>query len=169
MTGLSEQQLAEIQAVAEAATAGPWGSHRDLDGVYTVQARPRITSSEGNTTDGDIARVCASEDGQAYADARFIAMARESVPALLARVAELEAERHQANEVLDDAVRELRAKDQRIAELERSLRAARQAKSEYHDDLAGALGYPHADWADLIDLAATNTAMIAKAGGPDGR
>jgi hypothetical protein len=94
---LSEQQLAEIAARAEAATAGPWGSRRDLDGVYTVQARPRITPTEGNTSDGDVAWLAPAGDEQTYANAWFIARARTDVPALLAdnarlraRVAELE-------------------------------------------------------------------------------
>jgi hypothetical protein len=42
--------------------------------------------------------------------------------AALARVAELEAERHSTNEALDSAVQAIRTKDQRIAELEAELR-----------------------------------------------
>jgi hypothetical protein len=83
-TPLSPERLAEIRARVEAVTPGPWGSHRDLDGVYTVQARPRLIPSEGNVSDGDIALVYTSAgDGQAYANARFIAEAPTNVRALL--------------------------------------------------------------------------------------
>ncbi len=89
---LTDQQLDQIAARAQAATPGLWGSYRDLDGVYTIQARPRI-SRHGQETDGDIATLAAGRsESESYANARFIAHAREDVPALLAEVRRLRAE-----------------------------------------------------------------------------
>lgn len=88
---MSAEKLAEIAAREAAATPGPWGSHRDLDGVYTVEANPRVSLAEGMAHDGVVATVHPVDgDQEAYANVRFIAHAREDVPALLARIAELE-------------------------------------------------------------------------------
>lgn len=59
------------------------------------------------------------------------------VDALLARVAELEAERHTTNEALSDAAEQLRADRDRIAELERQLAAKDRPADE--DPIAFAL------------------------------
>lgn len=89
---ITDAQLDEIDARHNAATPGPWGSHRDLDGVYTIQARPRVTCA-GMETDGDIATLAAGRtDAESYANARFIGHAREDVPALLAEVRRLRAQ-----------------------------------------------------------------------------
>jgi hypothetical protein len=88
---MTPQELGVIAARVEAATKGPWGSHRDLAGVYTVQANPRVSLAEGMAHDGVVATVHpVDSDQEAYANVRFIASAREDVPALLARIAELE-------------------------------------------------------------------------------
>jgi hypothetical protein len=87
---MTPERLAEIAARAEAATEGPWGSHRDLAGVYTVQVNPRVIPGFGSVTEGDVAQILTREDDKAYANVRFIAHAREDMPALLARIAELE-------------------------------------------------------------------------------
>ncbi|MGQ3551758.1 hypothetical protein [Streptomyces rochei] len=90
---LSPEREAEIAARAEAATPGPWGTHRDLDAVYTIQARPR-TTRDGMENDGDIATLAVGRlDAEGYANARFAAHAREDVPALLAELAAVRAER----------------------------------------------------------------------------
>lgn len=99
-TPMTAEQLAEYAARAEAATKGPWGSHRDLDGVYTVEVNPRVIPGFGSVTEGDVARILTREDDKAYANVRFIAMAREAVPALLAEVERLrEFERRVTEEV----------------------------------------------------------------------
>lgn len=56
-----------------------------------------------------------------HPDARFIAAAREDVPALVAEVQRLRAERHSTNEALSDAAEQLRVQRDRIAELEAQL------------------------------------------------
>ncbi|WP_046248086.1 hypothetical protein [Streptomyces sp. MBT28] len=95
---LTPSREAEIAARAAAATRGPWGSHRDLDAVYTVQARPR-TTRHGMENDGIIAALPADRaDAESYANARFLAHAREDVPALLAELAAVRAERDQARQ-----------------------------------------------------------------------
>ncbi|MFE1109657.1 hypothetical protein ACFW5U_27740 [Streptomyces rochei] len=95
---LSPEREAEIAARAEAATPGPWGTYRDLDAVYTIQARPR-TTRDGMENDGDIATLAVGRsDAEGYANARFAAHAREDVPTLLAELAAVRAERDQARE-----------------------------------------------------------------------
>ncbi|MFE1205681.1 hypothetical protein ACFW5V_28755 [Streptomyces sp. NPDC058762] len=90
---LTEQQLAAIQARADAATPGPWGTYRGLNARYTVQARPRTTRN-GMENDGDIATLPTDRtDADSYANARFLAHAREDVPALLAEIQRLTTER----------------------------------------------------------------------------
>ncbi|MER6534346.1 hypothetical protein ABT215_11145 [Streptomyces sp900105755] len=84
--------LDSIEARKNAATPGPWGAHRDLSAVYTVQARPRTTRF-GMETDGDIATLAADRsDAENYANAAFIAHAREDVEQLVAEVRHLRAE-----------------------------------------------------------------------------
>ena len=52
----------------------------------------------------------------------------------------------------------------RVAELEKKTATARAELSNAHDDLAGALGYSTGtEWADLISIAAANTASVARA------
>ncbi|MEZ3180347.1 hypothetical protein KYY02_17130 [Streptomyces pimonensis] len=93
---LTPEREAEIAKRADAASRGLWGSHRDLNGAYTIQARPR-TTRYGMENDGDIATLAADRtDAESYANARFIAHAREDVPALLAELAAVRAERDQA-------------------------------------------------------------------------
>lgn len=104
MSAPIEQFLDEFRGFEAAATPGPWGSARDLAGVYMVQARPRVIPGVGMGSDGDVAVIRpVGSDGETYANARFIAMAREAAPALLAEVA------RQAREIerLTARVREL--------------------------------------------------------------
>jgi hypothetical protein len=86
-------RIDEIRAREQAATPGHWGTYYDGKGTYTVQAQPRLIPGTGNVTAGDVATLSGEHgDGQTYADARFIGHAREDVPYLLDRVAELEAQ-----------------------------------------------------------------------------
>jgi len=87
----TQLDLDAIEARLTAATKGPWGSHRDLNGAYTVQARPRSTRY-GMETDGDIATLAAGRsDAESYANARFIAHAPADVDALADEVRRLRA------------------------------------------------------------------------------
>lgn len=78
-TPLTEEQLAELEALADAATPGPWGVYHDIDDWYDVWADIAI---KGDT------RV--SGPG-IYADASFIATARTAIPQLIAEVRRLKA------------------------------------------------------------------------------
>jgi hypothetical protein len=110
--------LMEIAARAEAATPGPWCT--DAWEIYQGdEYLPGISAWIGETCRGT------STPEQDRADAEFVAHARTDVPALLARVAELEAhvealleERHRTNEWADDAAKALRRQRDRITELE---------------------------------------------------
>lgn len=83
---LSAERLAEIAARAGAATPGPWCT--DAWEIYQgAKYEPGLSMWIGETCRGT------STPEQDRADAEFIAHARTDVPALLARVAELEAQR----------------------------------------------------------------------------
>jgi hypothetical protein len=75
---MSEIDLAEVKARADAASPGPWYPETDPD------ASPGVWTDRGAELGFDTNRA---------EDAEFIAHARTDVPALLARIAELEAER----------------------------------------------------------------------------
>jgi hypothetical protein len=83
-------RIEEIRARVDAATPGPWGTSRDLNGTYTIKHGTRITREEGFGSDGDVA-VLAGDEQAAYSNGSFIARAREDVPFLLDRIAQLEA------------------------------------------------------------------------------
>ncbi|MDX2760790.1 hypothetical protein, partial [Streptomyces europaeiscabiei] len=108
------ERLAEIEARADAATAGPWCT--DAWEIYQgTEYVPGISFWIGETCRGT------SELGQDRADAAFVAAARSDVPELVAevrrqaaRIAELESERHSTNEALDDAVQALRTDRERF-------------------------------------------------------
>jgi hypothetical protein len=85
-------RIEEIRARAEAATPGHWGVHYDGKGTYTIEVQPRLIPGAGNVREGVVATLHGDhDDAQPYRDSGFIARAREDVPFLLGRVAELEA------------------------------------------------------------------------------
>ncbi|MEU9947049.1 hypothetical protein [Streptomyces sp. NPDC047939] len=91
---MSDTRTDEIRAREAAATPGHWGTGYDGKGTYTIEAHPRFVPGSGaaSVNDGIIATLTGEHcDGQTYCDADFIARAREDVPYLLGRVAELEA------------------------------------------------------------------------------
>jgi hypothetical protein len=82
---MTEQQLAEIEARATAATAGPWCT--DAWEIYQgTEYVPGISEWIGETCRG------ATTPEQDRADAAFVAAARADVPALVAAVRRLRAE-----------------------------------------------------------------------------
>ena len=106
-TALTQQQLADIEARANAATDGPWGVYTfggdslieiaaDLHETgHGYSARRTIARFDEEPLDNDPAHRewTAEEDWeQVQADAAFVAAARTDVPALLAEVRRLRAE-----------------------------------------------------------------------------
>lgn len=102
---MTDQQLTDIAARANAATAGPWGVYEsgtlidvaaDLEDTGCgYRARREIARFEDEPLDNDPAHKAwsAEEDwAQVQADAEFAAHARDDVPALLAEVRRLKAE-----------------------------------------------------------------------------
>jgi hypothetical protein len=86
-------RIEEIRARADAATPGHWGTDYDGAGTYYVHARLRTEMRAGMVSDGVVATIQGEHgDDQTYRNARFAAHAREDVPFLLDRVAELEAQ-----------------------------------------------------------------------------
>ncbi|WP_329203869.1 hypothetical protein [Streptomyces sp. NBC_01435] len=109
---MSETRMDEIRAREAAATPGPWGTSRDLNGTYTVKHGTYVTAEDGFGSDGDVA-VLVGDEQAAYGNGSFIARARNDVPYLLGRLAHLKAEladRAQEN-------RELRREAGRAADL----------------------------------------------------
>ncbi|MGW5175841.1 hypothetical protein ACWERY_15950 [Streptomyces sp. NPDC004082] len=95
---MTPERLVAVAALAAAATPGPWWTE--------TLAEHDGSTSVGIDAGGDNWVVpCQDLDA---ADAEFIAHARTDVPALLARVAELEKERHSTNEALSKAMEALR-------------------------------------------------------------
>ena len=85
------RRIEEIRARVDAATPGHWGVHYDGNGTYTIEAQPRLIPGVGNVREGVVAVVQGEhQDSQPYRDSGFIARAREDVPFLLDRLAELE-------------------------------------------------------------------------------
>lgn len=122
---LTPEQLAEIANRANAATSGPWFAHNP-DDEYFMNAYV-VTTSEVEPYDGDefyrdnyegliattllqspgyVKPKCDPKDGKWDVDAEFIAKARADIPALLAHIAEVEAERDAAQRLVDE-MREL--------------------------------------------------------------
>jgi len=99
---------AAIRERAKKATCGPWF----VVGPPWNSYDPFIVAGDPDPHVGalvaDLAENAAEDDrdtGQKFADAEFIAHAREDVPWLLARVAELEAQRAAALALCDEAER----------------------------------------------------------------
>jgi hypothetical protein len=91
MADKTADRIAEIRARAEAATPGHWGVHYDGKGTYTIEAQPRLVPGIGSVREGVVATLRGQhDDAQPYRDSGFMARAREDVPFLLDRVAELE-------------------------------------------------------------------------------
>lgn len=92
---MTNDQLAEIEVRANAATPGPWHLN-SADGCYTVCTGPE------DDTDGPhecIASIFDTEDGSDFKNAVFCAHSRADVPALIAEVRRLRTEA--ARTVLD--------------------------------------------------------------------
>ncbi|MHA4819448.1 hypothetical protein ACXZ65_34425 [Streptomyces aculeolatus] len=114
------ERLDEIRGRERAATKGPWGFY-DGDTYADVAADLEMTSRSSYTYRQKIARLededvyddPAREDwneeqasAQMAADARFIAHAREDVPALLAEIDRLTADNAELDQSLDKVMRE---------------------------------------------------------------
>ncbi len=92
---MTEQELAGIEARANAATAGPWQIYTDADSVLGlplpegVSAYPLAEFMQADSCVSLYAADYAKRDHRTYSNAEFIAHARTDVPALLAEVRRL--------------------------------------------------------------------------------
>lgn len=105
MTALTDEQLAEIAARAEKATAGPWvhiGPSADPSGSMPIQWQHynEIRTPDGGGKHDWPDRICQTIAGQdrpqSTLDFAFIAASRTDIPNLLATIANLKAEMAQA-------------------------------------------------------------------------
>lgn len=137
-TPMSRAQLAEIRARRDAMVDVPWGTYRDLGGYYTVQAGAYVSATAGFDSSGDVARVIAEDEEQAYRRAAFIARAPGDIDDLLAEVERLRAEVERLHRSVDDQLETVQeaavALAERNDELER-LRARVDDVVAQRDDL----------------------------------
>lgn len=152
---LSPDRLAEIREREQAATSGPWGTRRDLNGVYTVEARPRIAFGYFET-DGDVASLAGSDE-TAYHNGQFIARSREDVHLLLAEVERADRRTDLLMQKLARFNREVKTLTARAETAEAKVRRAETVKCwtnedgkrfVFAEDLAVALGYESSKAAD---------------------
>lgn len=120
-TPMTEQQLAEIAARAEAAPKGPW---------YVERNEPTLTNFVTNR-DGSMQVSLGYVGNRTEAEGAFITHAREDVPALLAEVERRDQRIAELQQGLDDLAGLVRswhqkatAADERVAELKRKDDAA---------------------------------------------
>ena len=122
---MTEQQTPSVQPVGyfcdhsdepfDARTHYDW-EWDEVNGGHTFQHAPNTISAHTGVDRGYLK----PEDRDRRCP-RALPVYAIDVPALLARIAELEAERHTTNEALSDAAEALREKGARIAELEKAL------------------------------------------------
>lgn len=112
---MTDGELARLQELADAATAGPWTAAATVDEygqrLHTVDVLPLTTFGEIELN-----------------DAAFIAASREAVPALIAEVRRLRAEVAENDELrpivksaITELVRQLHAENERLRDLLREL------------------------------------------------
>lgn len=152
MSGLSEQQLAEIRARESAATKGPWGTYDDGTGRIDIAAelegtghgytcRRGIAQTDDQPIDNDPEHIDwdeADDQAQIEADAQFIAAARTDVPALLAEVDRLRGERDAFADRVDTLTAVAKGNKRHVASLLTSLTAIEKQARESDNDLTGA-------------------------------
>ncbi len=78
-TGMTDQELTEIQVRCDAATAGPWVS--SIEGRDHTSGSDFIVTGEGDSRGEDIELT-----GATTADQDFIAHARQDIPKLLKEI-----------------------------------------------------------------------------------
>ena len=165
---MTPEELDAIEARANAATPGPWEWTRP---EFSPSSDCHVLLSSSTTISyGQTARIEVHSDGSAYGeynpdidvngpDATFIAHARTDIPALVARVRELEAERdertrqHAARGVeavaVIDELRATLANERRLIALECAKRAREMVeaakKRRAYGDEGGALYVEGAD------------------------
>jgi hypothetical protein len=138
---LSPQREAEIATRDLIATRGPWGLYEDGTGRFDIAAdleetghgyrcRRQIAQLDTEPIDNDPKHRDwneAEDNEQVRIDAEFIAHAREDVPALLAELAAVRAER-------DEAQRKLDARTEDVAFLERATLPDLHRQIQHHQD-----------------------------------
>lgn len=87
---MTPEQLAEIEARAEAATPGPW----EWDRQWIEDEDEAIYVPQGATLGPTLIQLGDTYEGHRY-DCAFIAHARQDIPALIAEVRRLQAENKQ--------------------------------------------------------------------------
>lgn len=118
---MTKERIAELKALAAAATGGPWevGVMNDRPNDYTVFVRDGMECHQGGVILNQL-DICRRMDGpNGRNNAEFIAAARDAIPALIAEVEE------EAGKVINPAiVRQLADCRARLAEAERERDAA---------------------------------------------
>ena len=102
---LSPEREQEIRDRRAAIVDTPWGSRRDLEGQYTVQADAFVTFEDGFASSGDVASIIGDTESERYRRAGFVARAPRDIDALLAEIERLRAARDRFEAILNDTSR----------------------------------------------------------------
>ena len=99
---LSKERRAELRALAEKATKGPWPLHT------TGDFKRIIIAPHGNSWGTDVGEVYSDDADyvEAEATAAFIAASRQALPDALADIEELEAKLAEAVKALEEMLRQ---------------------------------------------------------------
>lgn len=124
---MTDIDLDEIRARAAAATPGPWYADKEIDGMYAGH-KTVVRAGDPPPWSGVGLRVVSvgqtrTHLGPAEPNVEFIAHARTDVPALLAHVAELEAERDEARRERDEMAQRIAAEEADLDEIYAKMRA----------------------------------------------
>lgn len=94
---MTDDELAEIEARANAATPGPWEPYRRVTlGVVSVMSAAMFENRNGV----DVDYVVADARDESFANADFIASSRTDVPALIAEIRRLQHDNEKLQEAL---------------------------------------------------------------------
>lgn len=123
-TPLSPEFLARLRELADAATPGPWCT--DIWEIYQgTEYQPGISEWIGETCRGRVEGLA-----QDKADASFVAAAREAVPALLAEVERLRADRDAFCDRVDTLTAVAQSNKRYVQEMFAELQTVRRERSE---------------------------------------
>lgn len=152
---LSDDEVSEIEARANAATEGPWTEYHRIS--------PRGAHKQWHVGNKD--GLCQITMHGHQRDYEFMAHAREDIPALCATVRALSASLSKANEVVEEAVHTNTALREQLAEARKQRDGWERARrdDEYtFERIANSIGMSWCCMAETIELESRIQQMVAK-------
>lgn len=123
---LSDDEVAEIEARANAATGGPWGPHE----MSPLSEGLHEWFEVGPYPDSSVCEVT-NDYPNFRANAEFIGHAREDIPALCATVRALRAENERLSRDSAELARKLENSGRNASLMSQQINAARERSPEY--------------------------------------